>query len=114
MEKEPAADLTPLSEEEKYALRIQPTSVPEELQKLPLWYLWPTLIPVFIWMIAPKYGPIWFAMAAVILFLGCWALLRKERAVDSTNVNREIALSLLTAASAGFALASCVFLLVLA
>lgn len=114
MEKEPSIESAPVTGEEMYALRLQPTADPGELQKLPLWYLGPALIPIFLWMGLPKYGPFWFALAAVFLFLGCWALLRKEHTVDSTNVNRELALRFLTAVTAGLALGSCAFVLALA
>ncbi len=99
----------PVSGEEKYQLRIEPKAEPAELHKLPLWLLWPTLIPLFVWMIVPQYGAICFAVAAVLLFAAIWIMLRKERSVDTTSVDRELLLYLLTAMTGGFALACCVF-----
>jgi hypothetical protein len=83
------------------------------MQKLPIWYLGPVLIPFFFWMAMPRYGPVWFAGAAILLFLAFWAMLRKERSVDTTNVDREIVLYLLAAVSGGVAVACGAFLLVI-
>ena len=101
-----------LTDEEKYELRIEPKANPGELQKLPLWYLGPVPVPLFFWMAMPQYKEIWFAVAAVLLFLACWGMLRKERSIDTTNVDRELVLYLLAATSGGFAVASCLFMLV--
>ena len=108
--------IEPVSEAKapKYDLRIQSAEDPLESRRLPLWYLWPALAPIFIWIVAPHYGPVWFALAATALFLGLWAMLRLERKADSANVDRELTLYLLTAVFAGFALACWGFLLVLA
>ncbi len=112
MEKETSEESTPVTGEERYQLRIEPTANPGELQKLPLWYLGPVLIPLFIWMAMPKYGPVWFACAAILLFLACWAMLRKERSIDTTNVDREIVLYLVAAVSGGLAVACSIFVVI--
>ncbi|MCC6694978.1 MAG: hypothetical protein IT365_05020 [Candidatus Hydrogenedentes bacterium] len=114
MEKETDVNPDDSAREVRYELRIQPTGDPGELRKLPYWYYLPVLIPIFIWMAMPAQGPIWFASAATLLLFGTWALLRTERNMDSTNVDRELKLYILTALAAGFALASWLFLLVVA
>jgi Flp pilus assembly protein TadB len=111
MEKDNPIESGSLTDQEKYELRIEPKANPGELQKLPFWYLWPVLIPLFLWMIAPeRYGPTCFAAAAVLLFLGLWSMLRKERRIETTKVDRELVLYVLAVMSGGFAVASCLFL----
>jgi len=106
-----------LTDEEKYELRIEPKANPGELYRPTLWYLLrylsPALIPIFFWMAKPHYGPAWFAAFAVLTFVGFWGILRKERSVDTTNVDRELVFYLLAAVSGGFATASCLFVVFL-
>ena len=114
MEKRTGLEPAPSTGDAKYDLRIEPTGDPGELRKLPYWYYLPVLIPIFIWMAKPALAPVWFASAATLLLLGTWALLRTERNMDSTNVDRELKLYLLTGLAAGFAAACWLFLLWLA
>jgi hypothetical protein len=111
MDKDTSKESGSVTGDEKYQLRIEPTANPGEPHKLPLWYLWPVPIPLFFWMAMPHYREAWFTCAAILLFVACWAMLRKERSIDTTDVDRELVLYLLTAVSGGFAVACGVFVM---